>query len=241
MATDVPTYNPSEPAHPQENDWDCSVESTEWALYAWGRTPADDWLEQSMIAAGVVDPAVGLCDASGAGLAAWCNAEYGEFGYYAENVNPVSFDDLAAEAATESHPIMAGGRAFYHWVGVRGYSAVDDELLLANPADGWMGIGQRMSRSDFARLGSFSMVRLMHPVAEGLVPADALDYGPWEGFIGSGVLDMMRADGVLPAQSISTWLPLGSPAADIEQAYGSDGTLYTWLLTTNEGFRHHPS
>jgi len=109
----VPTYDPNEPARLQENDWDCSVESTEWALYAWGRTPDDDWLEQSMMAAGVVSPAVGLCDASGAGLARWVNTEYGEFGYWAENLNPVSFDQLASEAATLSHPIMAGGRAFF--------------------------------------------------------------------------------------------------------------------------------
>lgn len=241
----LPVYNCAEPAHPQENDWDCSVESTEWALYAWGRAPSDDWLENSMIAAGVVSPAVGLCDASGDGLAWWCNEEYGEFGYEAENVNPVSFDDLAAEAATLSHPIMAGGRSWGHWTGVRGYDAESDLLLLANPANGWMGVYQTLSRGQFASLGGFSMVRLTHPEAEGRVPEGpppevAIDYGPWVGQIGSGLLAMMAEDGTVPAQSISTWLPLGSPAADIEEAYGENGCKYTWLLRTNAGFRASP-
>lgn len=249
MADGVPVYNADEPAHPQENDWDCSVESTEWGLYSWGRAPADDWLEESMIAAGVVDPSVGLCDASGGPLAAWINTEYGEYGYVASNVNPVSFDALAAEAATLSHPIMAGGRAWGHWSGVRGYDAASDLLLLANPANGWMGVYQTMGRGQFASLGSFSMVRLTHPVAEGLIePPDVdppdpdpppLDYSPWYGAIGTGLLDMMAADGVLPAQSRSTWLPLGQAAADVEEVLGQDGTVYRWTVsTTNQGFRY---
>jgi hypothetical protein len=245
--TDVPSYNPNEPAHPQENDWDCSVESTEWALYAWGRTPGDDWLEQSMIAAGVVDPSVGLCDASGSGLARWVNTEYGEFGYVAESVNPVSFDELAAEAATLSHPIMAGGRGWGHWTGVRGYDAARDVLLLANPANGWMGVYQEMSPADFARLGSFSMVRLTHPVAEGLVPPPdpeppPIDYSAWidGGKVGSGLIEMMQADGVLPAQDYSTWLPLGRMPAQIEECIAESGVVYRWLLTVSRGYRYRP-
>jgi GH25 family lysozyme M1 (1,4-beta-N-acetylmuramidase) len=167
MSEPVPHYDPNEPAHPQENDWDCSCESTEWALFAYGRTPDDDWIEQSMIAAGVANPAVGLTDASGAGLANWLNVEYGEFGYVSSNEPSVSFDDVAAEAATLKHPLLMGGRAWCHWTGVRGYSAADDLLLLANPANGYQGVYQTMNRSQFASLGSFSMVRLTHPEAEG--------------------------------------------------------------------------
>lgn len=238
----LPVYDPNEPYHPQENDWDCSVESTEWALYSWGRSPADDWIEQSMIDAGVVDPAVGLCDASGAGLAAWVNQEYGEYGHVASNQNPVSFDDLAAEAATLSHPIMAGGRSWYHWTGVRGYDARRGVLLLANPAPGWMGIYQELSRADFERLGSWSMVRLTHPAAEGAdPPSTEVDYTPWEGYVGSGLLELMKADDTVPAQAMSTWLPLGAPAADVEQCYGENGTLYSWLLNPNRGYRHPPA
>jgi hypothetical protein len=247
MSEPLPVYNPDEPAHPQETDWDCSVESTEWALYSWGRTPSDDWIENSMIAAGVVDPAVGCLDASGAGLAGWCNAEYGMYGYVASNDPSPSFDDIAFEAGTYKHPIMLGGRGWYHWTGVRGYRAGTDTILLANPADGWMGVYQELSRGDWDRLGPWSMVRLTHPAAEGQVPtepdppAEEIDYTPWEGFVGSGLLDMMRADGVVPAQSISTWLPLGSPSADIEECVASDGCVYRWLLAYAAGYRYRPS
>jgi hypothetical protein len=245
MSSDpLPVYNCDEPSHPQENDWDCSVESTEWALYAWGRQPSDDWLEQSMIAAGVVDPSVGLTDASGALLAEWVIAEYGEYGYDAENVDPVSFDDLAAEAALERHPIMAGGRTWCHWTGVAGYDADQDLLLLRNPANGWMGVYQTMSRGQFASLGSFSMVRLMHPGAEGMVPPPReLDYSYWEtdGKVGSGIIDAMKADGVQPAQDYSTWLPLGRHPAQIEECIAESGRVYRWLLTTNTLYRYDPS
>jgi len=165
--TDTPVYNPQEPAHLQENDWSCSQDAAEWALWAYGRHPSDDWMEQSMIDVGVINPSVGLCDASGSGLANWLTTEYGEFGYVATHQNPVSFSDLAEEASTLQHPIMAGGRAWCHWTGIRGYDPANDLLLLANPAPGYRGIYQTLSRDQFDQLGPFSMVRLTHPEAEG--------------------------------------------------------------------------
>jgi hypothetical protein len=251
----LPSYDPNEPARLQENDWDCSVESMEWCLYAWGRTPDDNWIENSMIAAGVVDPAIGLCDASGAGLAAWANDEYGEFGYVASNEPSVTFDAVAGEAGANTHPLALGGRGWYHWTGVRGYSPSGDVLLLANPAPGYAGIDQTLTRDDWARLGPWSMVRLRHPAAEGLVPPFApepgpepgpyppLDYSEWidGGKIGSGLLEMMQHDQTLPAQQYSTWLPLGRSPADIEEAYGQNGIRYVWLVSTvNRGFRYWP-
>lgn len=240
----LPVYNPLEPPRLQENDWDCSVESIEWTLYAWGRSPDDNWIEDSMIAAGVVDPAVGCTDASGAGLANWVNVEYGEFGYLASNVNPVSFDDLIAETAGFPHPCAIGGRAFYHWVGLRGYDPQRDVLLLANPAPGWKNCYQVMSRNQFAQLGSFSMVRVTHPQAEsGEQPqVPDLDYSYWiaGGKVGSGLLEMMQQDRVYPAQDYSTWLPLGRMPAQIEECIAESGVVYRWLLTINKGFRYAP-
>jgi hypothetical protein len=249
MSDPLPVYNPDEPAHPQENDWSCSQDSAEWALWAYGRTPDDDWMEASMQAAGVIDPAVGLCDASGAGLARWLNAEYGtpEYGYLASNDDPVSFDDVAYEAAEGKHPLMIGGRAWGHWSGCSGYDAGRDVLILKNPAEGYQGVWDTMSRGQFAALGSFSMVRLTHPAAEGLVPAEpdppaeAIDYTPWTGFVGSGLLTAMQTDGVVPAQSQSTWLPLGSPAAEIEECAALDGTIYRWHLPTGSLWKYPSS
>ena len=244
-ATSVPVYDPVEPAQAQDQSWDCSQQSISWALYSWGRTPDDDWMEQSMMAEGVISAADGCLDRSGAGLAAWVNRHYGEDGYVAESVGDglITFDDIAAEAATMSHPLAVSGWGWYHWSGVRGYDVENDLLLLANPADGYMGVYQTLSRSDFNRLGPWSLVRVTNPQAEGNVPPpDDLDYSPWLGHIGSGLLDMMREDKVLPAQSASTWLPLGQPGADVEECLAQDGTMYRWTIsTTNAGFRYRPS
>lgn len=166
-ATALPVYDWKHPAIMQQHDWDCSQESICWALHAWGRTPDEAWMEQSMIAAGVISPSLGCMDASGAGLARWVNDEYAEFGYWAENDGSVSFDDVVAEARTHKHPLAIGGRAFYHWVGVRGYDAVMDRILLANPAPGYKGVYQTLTRQQFANLGAFSLVRVTHPEAEG--------------------------------------------------------------------------
>lgn len=155
------TFNPAEPPHAQEHDYDCSQDSLEWALHSVGRKPSDGWLEQTMIAEGVMSRELGLIDASGAGLAAFVRRQYGEFGYDANNENPVSFDALAAEIGP--YPMLIGGRAWGHWSGLKGYDRARDVLLLANPADGYKGVGQTMSREQFAALGPFSMVRVLHP------------------------------------------------------------------------------
>lgn len=246
MATDLPVYDPAEPHQNQDWDWDCSQESAEWCLRSWGRTPSDDWMEQSLQDDGVVTPQYGLMDASGQGMADWFNREYGGagYGFLASNEASVTFDDVAAEAASMSHPLMIGGRAWCHWVGVRGCSG--DVLLLANSAAGYMGVGQTLSRGQFQSLGGFSMVRLTHPEAEGQVPVGpppevAIDYGPWVGFVGSGLLEKMAEAHVYPVQSMSTWLPLGSPAADIEECMASDGSIFRWVLAQNRCYRYVPS
>lgn len=243
-ANPLPHYDWQEPARLQELDSDCAVESTEWMLYSWGRTPGDDWLEQSMLAAGVWHPDVGLCDASGAQLAAWLNAEYGgpEYGFHASNNASVSFDDVASEIRMLKHPVAIGGRAWYHWSGCRNYDEATDTLMLANPAPGWQGIQQAMSRADWARLGPWSLVRLQHPAAEeGVVgpPAEEIDYTPWEPVIGSGILELMAQDGATPAGP-STFLPLGQMPALIEEAYATNGTRYAWLLNESRGYRYRP-
>jgi hypothetical protein len=162
------TYNANEPAHPQDKSFDCSQESLEWALWALGRKPADGWLESTMIAEGVMSAANGLEDATGAGLAAFVGRHWGEFGFYGNNEPAVTFDQVAAEGTGpgvngKAYPLLIGGRAWGHWSGVRGYDAARDALLLANPSDGWKGVGQIMSRAQWANLGPFSMVRVLHP------------------------------------------------------------------------------
>jgi lysozyme len=72
------------------------------------------------------------------------------------------------------------------------------------------------------------------------MPGDPVDPPAYAG-IGTGLLDMMAADGTTPAQRASTWLPLGATPSDVETCYGANGVLYTWLLTVGAGYRYHPS
>lgn len=175
--TALPVYDWQYPSMAQQHAWDCSQESIDWCLHAWGRTPDESWMEASMMAAGVVNPAVGCTDASGAGLARWINDQYSEFGYWAENDPSVSFDDVVQEARSHRHPLAIGGAGWYHWSGVRSYDELLDCLMLANPANGYRGVYQTLSRSQWAQLGTFSLVRVTHPEAEGQGPPLALPAG----------------------------------------------------------------
>jgi hypothetical protein len=236
----LPTYDWQEPVHLQNRSYDCSQDALEWCLYAWGRTPADAWMEQAMMAEGVMSAEHGLTDSSGAGLAGFVNRHYSEDGYLAENQDPVSFDQLGQEAATRKHPIAAGGRAWNHWTAVRGYDESTDTLLLANPAPGYRAIQHTLTRDQFHALGTFSMVRVTHPTAENQVPAPpGTDYAR-AGEVGSGILDMMAVDKTQPAMP-STFLPLGTSPAMAEQNWGLNGWQYLWHIPTGRSWRYRPS
>lgn len=161
-------YNRNEPVHPQEDSFDCSQESLEWALFALGRKPQEDWLEPTMIAEGVMSRGQGLLDATGAGLAAFVRRHYGEYGYDANHEPSISWDWIVHEGANpdgsgHAYPVLIGGRGWNHWTAVRDFDPQRGVLLLANPADGWMGVKQTMTRPTFEALGPFSAVRVWHP------------------------------------------------------------------------------
>lgn len=168
-------YDATFPAIAQNDDWSCSATALRWALWALGRQPGEAWIESTMQTEGVVSTALGLLDASGAGLAAFVKRHYGEDGFGAYHVPSVSFDDVRSVAGTS--PILLGGRRWGeagHWSGVRGYDAATDELLLANPASGYGGITQRMSRQQFAAVAPASMVVVTPPVPAEATPPDEL-------------------------------------------------------------------
>jgi GH25 family lysozyme M1 (1,4-beta-N-acetylmuramidase) len=54
--------------------------------------------------------------------------------------------------------------------------------------------------------------------------------------VGSGLLAMMTEDDTAPAMP-STWLPLGSPTAVVEECRGMNGTLYSWHIPTGRSWR----
>ena len=171
------TYNATTPAIAQDDDWSCAPTSLRWALTALGRNPGPLYIENLMVRDGVVSKDLGLLDATGGQLAAWIGksgpAYYGDDGFYGNNEPTVTFDGAAHEG-DHAYPILIGGRAWNHWSGVRGYDASRDVLLLANPSDGWKGVSQIMSRAQWANLGPFSMVRVLHPdLLNGTTPEPA--------------------------------------------------------------------
>jgi hypothetical protein len=133
----------------------------QWLLRSIGRNPdkddpqGDPWLMSQLVPA-IISPQVGLQDASGAQLAAWITQTYGaEMGFVAHSAPLVTFDDVLAGAGV--NPTLIGGRRWNHWSGVRKLNA-DGTLAIANPSDGWQGVGQTMSRAQFSALGDFSAI-----------------------------------------------------------------------------------
>lgn len=229
----VPTYNPAFPAFAQNDQWSCAPTSLRWALWAFGRQPAEQWIESTMQAEGVVSQAQGILDASGAGLAAFVERQYGDAGFEARNVDGVTFD--AVRSVAGASPVLLGGRrwgADGHWSGVRGYDAAQDVLLLANPSSGYGGIGQTMSRQQFAGVMPASMV----VVTNSAVAAPSPIYAQ-PGQVGSGLLGMMAEDQTAPALP-STWLPLGSQSATVEECIGLNGVRYVFHLPTGARWRY---
>jgi hypothetical protein len=152
----VEDWNWKYPVELQDVPWDCSAASLTWALNAYGFD-----ITEAEVVSGLgpsrISPAYGLLDASGAGLVAYL----AELGIPAMNNANASWEDLWGAAGFQ--PMVCGGRAWCHWVGVRMASAAygngpDNVILLANPAPGYMAIHQVLEYADFQSLGPFSAV-----------------------------------------------------------------------------------
>lgn len=143
-------------ADPQDYAWDCAACSLAWCL----RTVGYDLSEQDVIyglGPSRISPTYGLLDASGAGLVEFC----GELGVTAHNNPEADWTDVIAAAGYQ--PMLIGGRGWCHWTAVRmgGIAAQRpdlDVLLLMNPADGYMNVGQTLVPAQFDQLGPFSAV-----------------------------------------------------------------------------------
>lgn len=124
------------------------------------RTIGFDVSEQDVIAGlgpSRISASHGLLDASGAGLVSFLQ----ENGINAENNPYASWADLVTSAGFQ--PMLVGGRAWYHWVGLRmGPLAAGrpdlDLLALMNPSPGYRAVDQTLNESQFNGLGPFSAV-----------------------------------------------------------------------------------
>lgn len=144
------------PVELQDVPWDCAAASLTWALNAYGHG-----ISEADVVAGLgparITPTYGLMDASGAGL-----VEYlGELGIPAMFDPDVTWHDLWGGAGWQ--PMVAGGRTWCHWTGVRMGSAAygsgpTSVVLLANPAPGYAGVYQYLEEWQFHNLGPFSAV-----------------------------------------------------------------------------------
>lgn len=129
----------------QSKTWDCSAASLAWVLDSIGQPSSEDDAI-ALLGPGRVNAASGLLDASGSGVV----AALAERGIGATN-GSLDFDSACSLAG--SVPLMVGGIAWDHWAGVRGCDG--SSLQLANPAPGWMGVGDQMGRDQFGGLGPF--------------------------------------------------------------------------------------
>jgi len=99
-----------------------------------------------------INPQYGLMDGSGAQL----QRVLGEYGMDSEH-GWLDYDTVYA-LAQDTTGMMSGG-AWYHWVALRGVQG--QNLWIANSAPGYKGVWDVLSRSDFNRLGPFSVVYLV--------------------------------------------------------------------------------
>jgi hypothetical protein len=135
----------STPTVTQRKSWDCSAASLAWLLDSIGQpTSEDDAI--SLLGPGRINADSGLLDASGGGVAAALASK----GISASN-GSISFEDACGRAG--DMPLMVGGLGWNHWSGVRGCDG--QALQLANPAPGWQGVGDQLSKAQFGTLGPF--------------------------------------------------------------------------------------
>jgi hypothetical protein len=139
---------------PQLTDWSCAACSLDWLKVATGMEAASDRYTTTMQIGYTenINPTYGLMDGSGAEL----QRVLGEYGQDSA-LGWLDFDTVYALARETTG--MLSGANWYHWVALRGVQGTN--LWVANSAQGYKGIYDILSRSDFERLGGFSVVWLV--------------------------------------------------------------------------------
>lgn len=144
------------PVELQDVPWDCAAASLTWCLNTIGRD-VTEYEVVTGLGPARISPAYGLLDASGSGIVDYLST----IGISAENNSAASWQDVMDAAGYQ--PMLIGGRAWCHWVGVRiGSQAFPSDLepvlALANPAPGYMAVDQVLDEPMFLELGPFSAV-----------------------------------------------------------------------------------
>jgi hypothetical protein len=135
----------------QTADWTCSACALAWMnLSLYIDVATDEWSAVDYIGTpSNINSEWGLMDGSGSRLAA-CLTEQGAPAF-------TGWLDFATTYALATRmPLLIGGQAWYHWVGVRGIEGND--LAIVNSAPGWMGIYDTLGEANFGALGPFAVV-----------------------------------------------------------------------------------
>lgn len=140
----------------QDYPWDCAANATAWAM----RTVGYKVTEQDVIKGlgpSRISPTLGLLDASGAGLVSYLK----EMGITAENNASATWEDMQAAAGYQ--PMVGGGRAWYHWIGIRMGSQTIGQpdrqvLAIMNGSPGYVGVYQVLDSWAFEKAGPWSAV-----------------------------------------------------------------------------------
>lgn len=138
-------------------DWTCSACSLEWVMRSTGIiAPSDIYSSREARVYEIgypnnINPTYGLMSSDGSALRDVLagydqDTEHGWLGF-----------DTAYELATRTTG-MVSGAAWYHWTAVRGVQG--DTIWIANSAPGYKSVWNNLSRSDWDRLGGFSVVWL---------------------------------------------------------------------------------
>jgi hypothetical protein len=146
-----PGFRPNTAIATQTDPWSCTVHVTTWMLQATGHGVTYDQVLATSFHNGMRPGEPGTIQTMAATLDA----------HSSKRVIPtagVSFDRVKAKAGRVAVGII--GANWRHAVGVRGYDAERDALILANSQPGLGGVTRRIGRKDFAKLGSFVMITL---------------------------------------------------------------------------------
>jgi hypothetical protein len=139
---------------PQVYSWTCSACALDWVLRSTGLDPAST-REDTVYAIGYpenINATYGLMDASGSALRE-------VYSFYGQQTQQGWLDfDAVYDLALRTTGQMSGA-AWYHWVALRGVQG--DTIWIANSAPGYKGVWDNLTRSDFNRLGGFSVVWLV--------------------------------------------------------------------------------
>jgi len=144
----------------QAAEWTCSACSLAWLERSLGvNNSADEYSATQEIGyPNNINPTWGLMDGSGTQLIRVLDS----YDVESYKVSYPSFDDICELAKTQCGAMS--GNAWYHWVGIRGYTdETPGVLYIANSAPGYKGAYSTLTREQYNSLGGFQCIMVTPP------------------------------------------------------------------------------